>query len=304
MEDPMRVLMTGATGFVGQRLARALIERGDEVVLSRDAAAARARLPGILSAHAWQALEEAAPREAFDGVDQVVHLAGETVVGRWTDAKKRAIHESRATGTRNLVSAMRGTSVSALISASAIGYYGDRGETELREDDPPGEDFLARVCVDWEREARAAEAQGTRVVCGRIGVVLGDEGGALDKMLPIYKAGGGGPIGGGRQWWTWIHIDDLVAALLWSIDHETLAGAVNLVAPGVCRQREFAAALGAAVRRPAFIPTPAFAIKLALGGFAVELLASRRVLPGVLEEAGFPFAHPEIAGALRHLVGG
>lgn len=301
----MRVLMTGATGFVGQRLVRALIERGDEVVvLSRDAESARARLPGIRSAHAWQALDEVAPRAAFEGVDVVVHLAGETVVGRWTEAKKRAIHESRSVGTRNLVAGMQGAGASALISASAIGYYGDRGETELREAESAGEDFLARVCLDWEREARGAEALGARVTCARIGVVLGDEGGALDKMLPIFKAGGGGPIGGGRQWWSWIHIDDLIGALCWLIDDGGPAGPVNVVAPGVCRQRDFASALGEAVHRPTFIPTPAFAIKLALGGFAVELLASRRVLPGVLEEAGFPFAHPEIGEALRHLVGG
>ena len=304
----MKVLVTGATGFVGRRLSAALGAAGHAIgALSRDPQRARADRPSLAEAWAWRPEDEAPPPGSLAWADAVVHLAGETVAGRWNAEKRRRIHDSRVGGTRHLVDGI-GSQAAAdrpavLVSASAVGYYGDRGDEELDEDAAPGDGFLAGVCRDWEAEAARAEPLGVRVVRARIGLVLGRDGGALASLLPVFRAGAGGPLGGGRQWWPWIHVDDVVGLLVLAIEREALAGALNLAAPEPVRQKPFARALGAALDRPSFLPTPAFGLKLALGPFSEELLASRRVLARRAEEAGYRFRFPRLAEALADLVG-
>jgi uncharacterized protein (TIGR01777 family) len=302
----MKVLITGATGFIGARLAEALKQRGDSVqALSRNPEGAKKRVPALQEAYAWEPLSGLPPSEAFRDIDAVVHLAGETVVGRWTSAKKTAIRDSRTLGTRNLVSRIAELSARPriMVSASAIGYYGDRGEEELSEESTPGGDFLGLTCQGWEQEARKVESLGVRLARVRIGVVLGAGGGALDAMLMPFKLGVGGPLGSGRQWWSWIHIDDLVRLFLYLIDGEH-AGVFNGTAPAPTRQKDFARVMGKVLGRPAFMPAPAFALKIVLGGFATELLSSSKVLPVATQGARFEFHHPELESALRDILRG
>ena len=301
----MRVLVTGATGFIGSRLCEALAADGHEPVgLSRNPQSAQQRIPALSNAHAWSPMDGPPPLEAFGGVEAVVHLAGESVSGRWTAEKKRAIRESRVQGTRHLVDALEqlDEKPDVLVSASAVGVYGDRGEDELTEDAEPGSDFLAQVGIDWEGEARRAESFGVRVVHPRIGIVLGPNGGALQAMLTPFKLGVGGPLGSGRQWWAWVHRDDVVGIIRHAIQNDELQGPVNATAPNPVRQREFARALGRVLRRPAFMPAPAFALKLLLGEFAQELLGSQRVLPERAQGSGYRFQYPELEPALRAIL--
>ncbi len=294
----MRVLVTGATGFVGRRVCASLLARGDSfVVVSRDPSRAQGAVPG--------AREVVAPGAAVTGADAVVNLAGEPVAGRWTAKKKQAIEASRVEGTARLVESIARVPEEqrpkVLVSASAIGLYGDRGEEILDESSREGDDFLARVCIGWEREAQKARALGVRVVLLRIGLVMGREGGALEAMQPLFAAGLGGPLGSGQQWWPWIHVDDLVSLVLFAIDREDLDGPLDGTAPTPVRQREHARVLGKVLRRPAFLPAPAFALRTMLGEFSVELLASRRVMPKRALELGYAFAHPELEPALASL---
>ncbi len=305
MTRPARVLITGGTGLVGRRLAAALIEDGSEVVvLSRDAAAARERVPGA-EAFDWAPEEGPPPTEAFAGVDAVVNLAGEPVDGRWTAVKKGRIRESRVAGTANLVTALARLPDDArpgvLVSASAIGYYGETGDDEKTETSPSADEFLGEVCASWEAAAEAAEGLGLRVVRLRIGLVLDPSGGALAKMLPLWKLGLGGPMGGGRQWVAWIHRADLVRLIRFAIGSD-VSGPLNATSPHPVRQAELAAALGRALGRPAFMPAPAFALKVALGEFSVEVLGSRRVVPDRTLAVGFEFAFPTLEAALEDLL--
>lgn len=298
----MRILLTGATGFLGVPLCRALQQDGHELtVLSRDPEVARARSPALRTVHAWDATRPPPP-EVFRGVAAVVHLAGEPVAGRWTAAKRRRIRDSRVDSTRALVEGLAtrpaGERPRVLISASAVGYYGDRGETPLDEEAPAGAGFLAEVCRAWEDEAARAEALGLRVVCLRFGLVLGPGGGALGRMLPLFRLGLGGPLGSGRQWWSWVQREDALGLIRFALEREALRGPVNVVSPEPVRQRAFARALGRALRRPALLPTPAWALRLALGGFARELLASLRVQPRQALAAGYAFRYPELEAAL------
>ncbi len=300
-----RVLVTGATGLVGRRLCSSLAADGIEVVvLSRDADSARRRLPGC-TAHAWDPIEDAPPLAAFDGVDAVVHLAGEPVEGRWTPSKKRLIRESRVQGTANLVSAIgrldEDARPSVLVSASAVGFYGETGDDERTEASPPTGEFLSEVCEAWENSASSAEALGVRVVRLRIGLVLDPEGGALGRMLPIWRMALGGAMGGGRQWMAWIHRSDLVGLVRFALDND-VSGPLNATSPNPVRQVEFAKLLGDAVGRPAFLPAPGFALKLALGEFSVEVLGSRRVIPARALEAGFTFRFETLEEALSDLL--
>lgn len=295
------VLISGASGLVGGHLARALAARGDSPHgFSRDPS--RLGAP-IERGFAWDPQRGPPPPESFAEADAIVHLAGETVQGRWTEAKKRRIRDSRVVGTRHLVAGLERAErrPKTLICASAVGYYGDRGERALTERDSPGDDFLAEVCQGWEREAQAAEALGLRVVRLRIGLVLAREGGALKEMLLPAKLGVGGPLGGGQQWWSWIHHQDLVRLILWALD-EDVAGPLNATSPNPVRQREFADQLGAELGRPSFLPAPRFALELALGEFSVELLSSKRVLPAAAQAAGFRFDFPDLRAALRDLL--
>ena len=300
----MKVLVTGATGFVGRRLCEELGRRGDSVVvLSRDPAAAEQRVAVLSRAHSWDPASQTPPTEALAGADAVVHLAGESVVGRWTEAKKNAIRDSRVLSTRNLVSgiAQSPSKPKVMVSASAIGYYGDRGDEELTEQSSAGDDFLARTCLAWEDEALKVESLGVRLARVRIGVVLALGGGALGAMLTPFKLGAGGPLGAGRQWWSWIHRDDLVGIILHLLDNDS-GGAFNATAPEAARQKEFARVLGRVLRRPAFMPTPAFALKIVMGGFATELLSSKKVLPQAIQRSGYEFRHSALEPALRNIL--
>ncbi|MYB84245.1 MAG: TIGR01777 family protein [Chloroflexi bacterium] len=303
----MRVLITGATGFLGRALVHALMERGDQrVALTRDPDRARMALPGLVYAHAWDPLAGPPPAGVFDGVDAVVNLMGESVVGRWTQRKKSAILESRETATRNLVLGMRdasdaGAAPRTLVNASAVGYYGHRGEEELTEDAPPGEGFLSDVCVQWEAAASQASPSGTRVVLLRTGLVAGRDGGFLAPLSRLTRFGLGGPTGSGRQWWPWVHLDDVVGLILHALDNEAVQGPLNVCAPDPARQREVASALGRVLHRPAFAPAPTFALRLALGEFATELLNSRRALPAAALASGYAFRHTDLAAALRDI---
>lgn len=303
----MRVLITGATGFVGRALTRALAERGDEpVALTRDPERARAALPALSAAYAWRPLDEPAPAEALAGADAVVNLMGESVAGRWTPRKKRAVLESRETGTRNLAAGMRsaanvGAAPRTLLSASALGYYGDRGDETLSEAAAPGEGFLADVCVRWEEEALEAEPDGVRVALLRTGHILGRGGGMLAPLSRLARLGLSGPLASGRQWWPWAHLDDVVGVILHTLDAEGLRGPVNVCAPAPARQREFARALGRALRRPAALPAPGFALRLALGEFASELLSSRRMSPAAALDSVYHFRYEELDAALSEI---
>jgi len=294
----MRVLITGATGFIGQELVKRL-ER--PVVLSRSAESARAKL-GNVTAIRWDAEKEPPPAAAFDGVDAVVHLAGEPVAeGRWNAEKKRRIRDSRILGTRNLVRGLEQltTRPRVLISASAVGYYGSRGDDVLYEDAAAASDFLADICRDWEAESQRARDLGIRVVNPRIGIVLGKGGGAVAKMLLPFKLGLGGRLGDGHQWMPWVHVDDIVGLILFAIERENLQGAANATAPHPVTNREFTRVLAHVLHRPAIFPVPAFALKLAIGEFGDILLASQRALPRVLLDAGYPFKYPTLEEALR-----
>ena len=296
----MRVAITGATGRIGTRLVAALRDRGDEVtVLSRDAARAGAAL--AVKAHAWRPESEPAPAAALAGRDGVVHLAGEDVAQRWSDEAKRRLLASRELGTRNLVAGLAAADPrpGVLVSSSAVGYYGARGDEPVTEDTGPGDDFLARVCTAWEREAAAAERHGVRVVRVRTGVVLDRGGGALAKMLPFFRLGIGGPVAGGRQHLPWIHVDDLVGIYLAALDGAGWSGPVNATAPSPATNREFSRALGRALRRPAIAPVPGLAIRMLYGEMAQIVVNGQRVVPERTRALGFRFAHPDLDEALR-----
>jgi uncharacterized protein (TIGR01777 family) len=287
----MKALVTGGTGFVGRAVVRTLESAGHESVI-----ASRNPPRGGLT---WDPMAGPPPAGALDGVEAVVHLAGESVSGRWTPGKRRSIHDSRIVGTRHLVDGILGQAEPprVLVSASAIGYYGDRDEEVLTEESGRGQGFLADVCHGWESEAARAREAGTRVVSARIGIVLGRGGGALERMIGLFRLGLGGRLGSGRQWWSWVHLDDVAGAILHAIEGE-VDGPLNVVAPHAVRQAEFARALGRQVRRPAVLPVPATALRMTLGGFSSELLSSKHTRPARLEEAGYDFRHATLDQAL------
>ena len=301
----MNVLVTGATGFIGSHLCQALSQGGHTVsALSRNPATARRRVPSLQEAFPWEPLTKSPPPpEALAGVEAVVHLAGETLKGRWSNAKKRAIRESRVLGTRNLVQAIESAQSrpKVLLSASASGYYGDRGDEELTEQSSPGDGFLAGVAVAWEEEASQARGLGVRVATLRTGLVLGRGGGALGPLLPLFKLGLGGSLGSGRQWWSWVHQGDFAQFVLQALDSDW-DGPVNLVAPQPVRQGDLARALGRVLSRPALLPAPALALRVILGEVATELLFSRRVIPAQAQAWGYRFRFPELEPALRDLL--
>jgi uncharacterized protein (TIGR01777 family) len=297
----MHITITGATGLIGSRIVAALRARGDAVtVLTRDRDRARSRL-GDVEAHAWRMLDEAAPTAALSGRDGVVHLAGENLAQRWTDEARRAIRDSRELGTHNLVAGLRAAEPRprVLVSASGVGYYGPRGDEPVTEDARPGDDFLARVCVAWEREALAARELGVRVVNLRSAVVLASSGGALAKMLPFFRLGIGGPVAGGRQYLPWIHADDIVGLYVAALDDDSWEGAFNAGAPEPPTNRDFSRALGRALRRPAFAPVPGFAVRLLYGDMAEIVTTGQRAIPARLLERGHAFRHTDLEAALR-----
>ena len=295
----MKVTLTGATGLIGSKLVAALVARGDEVtVLSRDPERARGTL-GV-DAQQWDLLARPAPVAALEGRDAVVHLAGEPVAQRWSDAVKQAILASRETGTRNLVAGIEQASArpAVLVSSSAVGYYGKHGDERLDESADPGSDFLARVCVAWERAALAAGELGLRVVTIRTGVVLDADGGALKTMLPPFRAGIGGPVAGGRQYIPWIHVDDIVGLYLAALDERSWSGAVNGSAPEPVTNRDFSKALGRALHRPAIAPVPGLALRALYGEMAEIVTEGQRAVPAAALAAGHAFRHPDLDEAL------
>lgn len=297
----MHALVTGATGFIGRRLMGRLRY---PLVVSRDPERARPLL-NYVNCYRWDAESDPPPVEAFDAVEAIFHLAGEPVAeGRWTEEKKRRIRDSRVLGTRHLVDAIESLHArpKVLVAASAVGIYGSRGDEELDEASSPGDDFLAEVCKDWESEAQRAEELGVRVVNLRIGIVLGPSGGALARMLPLFRKGLGGRLGNGHQWMPWVHLDDLVDQMLHAAQAESIRGPLNGVAPVPVTNREFTRTLAQLLRRPAFLPAPPLALKLGLGEFATALLASQRVVPRVACENDFAFRYPRLEGALRAIL--
>ena len=298
----MKVLISGSSGLVGGALLRKLESSGNQIGrLVRNASTVRA--PDVL----WHPGELLDP-EPVSGFDAVVHLAGRNLAGRWNREMKREIRESRLLGTatisRAVSAAFRASGrPSVLVSVSAIGYYGNRGSELLTESSAAGTGFLAELCREWEAAASPAAEAGVRLVLPRLGVVLSRTGGAMGRILPIFRLGLGGRLGSGRQYWSWITLEDAVAAIEFAITSPALTGPLNLVAPNPVTNAEFTAALGRALRRPAIFPVPAFALRLALGEMADEaLLASQRVQPEKLLKSGFRFAHPQLEEALEQIL--
>jgi uncharacterized protein len=295
----MNVLVTGSHGLIGSALRPALETGGQSV-----RRLVRAE-PAKESEFQWDPEHGRIDARALDGVDAVVHLAGETVAGRWTASKKRRILESRVKSTQLVSDALAKLErpPPALIVASAVGYYGDRGEEPLTEESAPGSGFLADVVKQWEAASEPAERAGIRVVRTRFGIVLSAAGGALKTMLPPFRLGVGGKLGSGRQYMSWVGIDDVVGAIHLALTDERLSGPVNVVAPEAVTNEEFTRTLGRVLRRPTVLAVPAPALRLALGEFANETLGGARVLPAKLEAAGYEFRDPRLEAALRHALG-
>ena len=301
----MRVTVTGATGRLGTRLVRELRERGDEVIaLSRDPERAPASL-GV-EAQAWRDPKgEPPPPDSLRGSDAVAHLLGEPVAQRWTEAAKREIRDSRILSTRQLVAGLAELAPEkrprVLVSQSATGFYGPRGEERLSEEATAGDDFLAKVVRDWEAEAQRAVELDVRVVTTRTGVVLSEQGGALEKMLPFFKLGIGGPVAGGKQYVPWVHLDDVVGALVACIDGD-LSGPVNVTAAEPATNRELSKTLGKVLKRPAFAPVPGLAVEALYGEMAMIVTTGQRAVPARLEQSGYRFRRPSLEAALRATV--
>lgn len=303
----MRVLVTGASGLIGSALCDALFARGDDVVgLTRDPSAARAANPRV-TWHKWEPTLERPDPAALEGVDGVVHLVGEPIDQKWTDEAKKRIMESRRQGTHNLVQGIEaleeGKRPRVLVSQSAIGYYGDRGEEEVTEDTPPGSGFESQVPQAWEQAAHELDGTGVRVVVVRTGLVLSAKGGLLKEMLTPFKLGVGGPLAGGKQYFSWIHIEDEIGIFLWALDEEKVDGTINATAPNSVTNKEFSKALGRAVNRPAITPVPGLVLDLKFGReFGQVLRGGQRVLPKRTQELGYEFKHQDLDRALRNLL--
>jgi uncharacterized protein (TIGR01777 family) len=299
-EEGLEVLVSGASGLLGSALVPALRNEGHQVrrlTRSGDSSEDTVR---------WDPSAGTIDAAGLEGVNAVVHLAGENIVGRWTEAKKARIHDSRVQGTGLLAETLAGLSTppEVMVSVSASGYYGDRGNELLTEESAPGNNFLAGLCQEWEASADPAREAGIRVVHPRVGIVLSAEGGALGTTLPIFKLGGGGRIGSGGQYWSWIAIDDVIGAILYTLTTDSLEGPVNVTVPDPPTNAEYTRTLGRILGRPTVFPLPAPVARLALGQVADELLlASQRIEPTRLKESSYSYRYPELEGALRHLLG-
>lgn len=302
----MKIGVTGATGLIGRSLCKALGEGGHEAIgfsRSPDSAGGLA----VAEVRGWDVLAGPPAEDSISDLDVVVHLAGEPIdAGRWTDAQKKRIRDSRIVSTRHLVNGFRALDAkpAALICGSAVGFYGDRGDEVLDEDAPAGIGFMSEVCKEWEAEAERAGALGVRVVRVRTGVVLSREGGALKKMLTPFRLGVAGRLGSGRQWFPWIHIDDIVGIFMAAIFSPDLAGPVNGTAPNPVTNSEFTRRLGGALSRPAFFPVPSIGLKVLMGEMSEVLLGSQRVIPGVMIGRGYEFRFPSLEAALDDLLAG
>jgi uncharacterized protein len=301
----MKVLVTGASGLIGSALCDALLARGDEVAgLTRDPERARSSKPKI-SWHAWEPTLERPPAAAFEGVDGVVNLVGEKINQRWTDEAKQRIMETRRNGTHNLAQAIASLEQRprVLVNQSAVGYYGDRGAEVVDETVGPGSSFDSEVVAAWEKAAGEAESTGIRLVILRTGQVLDANGGLLGELLTPFKLGVGGPIAGGSQYFSWIHIEDEVALILWALDSEKVSGILNATSPNPATNHDFSKALGRALGRPAVTPVPGFVLDLKFGReFGQVLRGGQRVVPRRALDMGFEFSHPDLDEALKDLL--
>jgi uncharacterized protein len=301
----VRVLVTGASGLIGSALCDALFARGDDVVgVTRDTGRARAANPRV-TWHKWDPTLERPDPGAFEGVDGVVHLLGEPIDQKWTDEAKERIMESRRQGTHNLVQTIAAleSPPKVLVSQSGVGHYGDRGDETVDESDGPGDSFDAQVTVVWEAAAHELDSSDVRVVVVRTGQVLAREGGMLKEMLPPFKLGVGGPLAGGEQYLSWIHIDDEVDILLWALDNDKVSGTVNASSPNPATNKDFSKALGRALNRPALMPVPGLVLDLKFGKeFGQVLRGGQRVIPKRTLELGYSFKYPELDEALQDLL--
>jgi uncharacterized protein (TIGR01777 family) len=301
----MKILITGGTGFVGTQLTSRLIKDNHEVtILTRSLKGAKGSSPGVYYLEGdptrngpWQ--------EAIKNHDALINLAGASIFSKWTEEHKKAIRESRVNTTQNIIEGIPPQSQKGftLFSTSAVGYYGFHKDEELIEESPPGNDFLARIAVEWEGEALKAREKGARVVITRFGIVLGEKGGALGQMIPLFEKYIGGPIGSGRQWFSWVHIKDLTEAFAFLLKHPEISGPVNVCSPNPVRNRDLAKALGKALHKPSFMPAPGFMVKWVLGEFGSVILEGQKVIPRRLLESGFTFQYPDIDAALKKIVG-
>lgn len=301
----MKILITGGAGFVGTQLTSRLIQDRHEVtILTRSLKGAKRSSPGI-SYLEGDPTKKGPWQEAIKNHDAVINLAGASIFSKWTEEHKKAIRESRVKTTQNIVEGIPSQPPKqfTLFSTSAVGYYGFCGDEELGEDSPPGNDFLARIAQEWEGEALKARNKGARVVITRFGIVMGEQGGALSQMIPLFKKYIGGPIGSGKQWFSWVHIKDLAGAFVFLIKHPEISGPVNVCSPNPVRNRDLAKALGKALHRPSFIPAPGFMVRLVLGEFGTVILQGQRVIPRRLLENGFVFQYPDIEKALQSIAG-
>ena len=297
----MKILITGGLGFIGSNLSDYLLEKGHAVI-----AVGRAATQNRINSNRYQYISADTTQpgdwqHALSDVDGVVNLAGKSIFKRWSESHKKAIYNSRILTTRNVVQALPAGQAVTLCSASGAGYYGNRGNALLKEDEKPGDDFLASVSVDWEAEALKATAKGIRVAVMRFGVVLG-KGGALAKMIPAFKFFMGGPIGSGTQWFPWMHLTDLMAAILFIFENPQISGPLNFCAPNAVTNRELAKILGDALGRPAVMPAPAFIIRKVLGEFGNVLLDGQHTIPDRLTGHGFQFRYPDIKSAIQAVV--
>ena len=300
----MKILITGATGLIGRALCHALNEDGHTIVgVSRSS-----RKPAgleVAEMHEWDSQAGPPPEAALDQVDAVINLAGEPIAAkRWSDQQKKSIRDSRILTTRNLVEGMRRAKrqPQVFVSSSAVGYYGNRGDERLEETSRPGRGFMSEVCQEWEREATRVSELGLRVVLVRTGVVLSSNGGALEKMLPPFKLGVGGRLGSGKQWFPWIHIDDIVGIFRHSILNAKVTGPINGAAPQAATNAEFTRELGHALHRPAFLPVPEIALRVLMGEMANVLFDSQRVIPAAALASGYEFRHPQLGPALADVL--
>lgn len=301
----MKFFLTGGSGFVGSYLAKQLSQRGHAItILTRSFRPRSDSQPAVTSVQGDP--NEPGPwMQMVPEHDVIINLAGASIYLRWTEENKKIIRASRVLTTRHLVEALAAAparQTKLLLSTSAIGYFGDRGEAELTEDSGSGEDFLAQLAQEWEEEALKAQDLGVRVAITRFGIVLGRGGGILAQLVPLFKAFVGGPVGSGKQWFSWIDQDDQLRAFLFVLEHPDLSGPINFTSPNPVRNADFAKALGKVLNRPSWVPAPAFAVKLALGEFAEVVLGGQKVLPKKLLEAGFTFEYPTIEASLRHQV--
>jgi uncharacterized protein (TIGR01777 family) len=303
METAMKVLITGGLGFVGTQLSILLVHKGHQVTIVDHSPEPHEHTPAEVQYVPGDTTVQGPWQEDVAAQDAVINLAGASIFNRWNDKTKKLIYDTRVFTTRNVVEAMPETRETVLCSTSAVGYYGFRDDEEITEVGSPGDDFLAGVCVDWESEALKAADKGVRVAVTRFGIVLGKTGGALGQMIPAFKRFVGGPLGSGNQWFSWIHMDDLLNAFMFVIENQEVYGPVNFCSPNPVRNRDLAKALGKVLSRPSFMTTPGFMLRLILGEFGSVLLEGQRVVPSKLVKHGFRFRYPDIVEALEEAIG-